>query len=84
MEHILAMCHTQTAVSPLLDGTLKKHAIFEMEECTIKRLDDIEDLLLGRIQVYSTRPPSESDRGTNEYDERPSKTSTKQGANTSR
>ena len=68
MEHILAMCHTRTAVSPLLDGTLKKHAIFEMEECTIKRLDDIEDLLFGRIQGYRTRPPSESDRGTKEND----------------
>ena len=25
-----------------IDGTLKKHAIIEMEECTIKRLDDVE------------------------------------------
>ena len=36
------MCYTRTAVPPLLDGTLKKHAIIEMEECTIKRLDDVE------------------------------------------
>ena len=68
MECILAMCYTRTAVPPLLDGTLKKHAIFEMEECTIKRLDDIEDLLFGRIQGYRTRPPNESDRGAKEND----------------
>ena len=42
MEYIFAMCYTRTAVPPLLDGTLKKHAIIEMEECTIKRLDDVE------------------------------------------
>ena len=42
MEHILAMCHTRTAVSPLLDGTLKRHVIVKMEECTIERLDDVE------------------------------------------
>ena len=72
MEHILAMCHTRTAVSPLLDETLKKHTIIEMEECTIKRLDDVRrNLLLGRIQGYSTRPPRESDWGTKENDERP-------------
>ena len=72
MEHNLAMCYTRTAVPPLLDGTLKKHAIIEMEECTIKRLDDVRrNLLLGCIQGYSTRPPRESDRGTKENDERP-------------
>ena len=42
MEYIFAMCYTRTAVPPPLDGTLKKHAIIEMEECTIKRLDDVE------------------------------------------
>ena len=104
MEHILAMCHTRTAVPPLLDGTLKKHAIIEMEECTIKRLDDVEGTYcsvvfmvtaldrqtkkLGEPKRMMRDPlktlPSESDRGTNEYDERPSKTSTTQGANTSR
>ena len=104
MEHILAMCHTRTAVPPLLDGTLKKHAIIEMEECTIKRLDDVEGTYcsvvfkvtaldqqanqIGEPKRMMRDPlktlPSESDRGTNEYDERPSKTSTTQGANTSR
>ena len=63
-EHILAMCYTRTAVPPLLDETLKKHAIIEMEECTIKRLDDIEGTYCSVVFMVTAL-----DRQTNKFGE---------------